>query len=216
MTEPTTAYVVVTGALAITVGLLVRAFRTCRVPTIRSVIQAERRHFVRICKQAVHGTAVLSPDVLERIEVAGASEGTDKLGKTEQSQLRTAARERIRAQLIRLLSGPSGQSTDGGARLPADLLGRPQLDSGSPLGQDGKSVEREASRQLLEVAITRYISTSNATQTLAAVLDMVRDHTLDYSQLIVIEDEAELTLDSDWTPRTPVSATDRPGSREGE
>ena len=216
MTEPTTADAVLTGALARTVGFLVRAFRTCRVPTIRSVIQAEKRHFVRICKQAVHGSAVLTQDALERFDIASASEETGKLEEPGQSRLQAAARDCIRARLARVLCEPSGQARDEGTRLPADLLGPPQLDGGSPLGQDGKSVEREASRQLLEVAVTRYISTSNATQTLAAVLDMVRDHTLDYSQLIVIEDEAELTLDSDWTPRTPASATDRAGSGEGE
>ena len=60
-------------------------------------------------------------------------------------------------------------------------------------------MERDASRRLLEGAINRHISTCNATQTLAAILDIVRDHTFDYSQLIDIEDEAELTLDSEWT-----------------
>ena len=216
MTEPTTACFVLTGALAITIGLLVRAFRTSRVPTIRSVIQAEKRHLVRICKQAAHQSAVLTPDFLARIEIPAADERTAKIASTCQSQLRAAARECIRAELIRVLSEPSGQLEGGGARLPADLLGRPQLDSGSPPGQDGNSIERETSRQLLEGAINRHISTSDATQTLAAVLDLVRDHTLDYSQLIVIEDEAELTLDSDWTLSSPVSATGQPDSRNAE
>lgn len=49
MTEPTTAHIVLSGALAITLGLLVRAFYVRRVPTIRSVIQAEKKHIVRIC-----------------------------------------------------------------------------------------------------------------------------------------------------------------------
>ena len=85
-----------------------------------------------------------------------------------------------------------------GTRLLADMLDQLQPNGTSPLDQDCPSIEREASRRLLEGAINRYISTCNATQTLAAVLDILRKHTFDYSQLIGIEDEAELTLDSEW------------------
>ena len=60
-------------------------------------------------------------------------------------------------------------------------------------------MERDASRRLLEGAINRYISACDATQALAAVLDIVGNHTFDYSQLIDTEDEAEVTLDSEWT-----------------
>ena len=90
-------------------------------------------------------------------------------------------------------------SSDGGTRLLTDLLDQLQPNSAVPLALDSQSIEREASRRLLEGTINRYISTSSATQTLAAILDIVRNHTFDYSQLIGIEDEAELTLDSEWT-----------------
>ena len=42
MAEPTTVDAGSTGALANTVGFLVRAFRPCRVPTIRSVRRYRR------------------------------------------------------------------------------------------------------------------------------------------------------------------------------
>ena len=199
MTEPTTAYIFLRGALAITLGLLVRGFYTLRVPTIRSVVQAERKQILRICKQTVHESSVLTPDVLERIEMVDARDETGGLGKTGQSQLRAAAQDCIRAQLIKVLFKPTGLSRYGSTRLLADMLDQLQLTSASPLDLDCQSIEREASRRLLQGAINRYISTCNATQTLAMVLDIVRNHTFDYSQLIGIEDEAELTLDSEWT-----------------
>ena len=199
MTEPTTAHIVLTGALAIALGLLARALCIRRVPTIRSVIQAEKKHFVRICNRGVHESSVLPPDFLERIEMADAREEPGGLGKAGQSQLGAAARDCIRAQLIKVLFEPSDLSSDSGTRPLANILDQLQPNSAAPLALDGQSIEREASRRLLEGVINRYISTCNATQTLAAVLDILRNHTFDYSQLIDIEDEAELTLDSAWT-----------------
>ena len=131
--------------------------------------------------------------------MADARDATGGLEKTGQSRLRAAARDCIRTRLIKALFEPPGLWSDAGTRLLADMPDQLQPNSAAPLALDGQSIEREASRRLLEGAINRYISTSNATQTLAAVLDIVRNHTLDYSQLIGIEDEAELTLDSEWT-----------------
>ena len=199
MTEPTTAYIVLIGTLAMILGLLARAFYIRRAPTIRSVLQAERKEILRTCKQTAHGSSMLTPDVLGRIEIANASDETSRLNETGVSQLRAAARDCIRAELIKVLSEPSCQSSDGCTTLPTNLLDRPQPNIGSPLVQDGKSIEHEASRQLLRGAINRHMRTSNATQTLAAVLDIVDNHSLDYSQLIGIEDEAELALESEWT-----------------
>ena len=199
MTEPTTIYIVLSGALAMTLGLLVRAFCIRRGPTIRSVLQAERKQIFQTCKQIVCESSVLTPDALERIEIADESDKSVGLRRTGLSQLRAAARDCIRAQLIMALCEPARLSSDGGTTLLADLLDQPQPDSGSPPVHDGQSIDREASRRLLECVINRNISTSDATQTLATVLELVRDHTLDYSQLIGIEDEAELTLDSEWT-----------------
>ena len=198
MTEPTTAHIVLTGALPITLGLLVRALCVRRVPTIQSVIQTEKERIARICNRAVHESSALPPDFLERTEMADAGDETGGLGKTGQSQLRAAARDCVSARLIKVLFEPSGLSSDGGTRLLADLLDQLQPNSAVPLALDSQSIEREASCRLLEGAINRYI-TCNATQTLAAVLDILRNHTFDYSQLIDIEDEAELTLDSEWT-----------------
>ena len=199
MTESTAVHIVLSGALAITLGLLVRALCIRRVLTIRSVIQAEKERIVRICNRTVHESSVLPPDFLERIEMVDVGDETGGLGKTGQSRLRAAARDCIRAQLIKVLFEPSGLSSDGGTRFLADMLDQLQPNSAAPLALDCQSIEREARRRLLEGAINRYISTSNATHTLAAVLDIVRNHTFDYSQLIDIEDEAELTLDSEWT-----------------
>lgn len=64
---------------------------------------------------------------------------------------------------------------------------------------DGQSTERDSSRRLLEGTINRHIETSDATQTLAAFLDIVGNQTVDYSQLIDIEDEAEMTLELEPT-----------------
>ena len=199
MIDPISAHIVLSAALAITLGVLVRVLCVRRVPTIRSVIQAEKQHIVRIFNQAVHESQVLIPDVLERIATAGARDETGGLGRTGQSQLRAAARDCLRAQLIRVLFAPSGLSSDVGARLLADMLDQLQPNSVTPHDLDRQSTEREASRRLLEGAINRHISTSNATRTLAAVLGVVRTYALDYPQLIDTEDEAELTLESEWT-----------------
>lgn len=199
MTEPTTVHVVLSGALAITLGLLVRALWIRRVPTIRSAIQAEKKHIVWIFNQAVHESQVLTPDVLERIAIVGARDETGGLGRTGQSQLRAAAQDCLRAQLIKVLFAPSGLSSDVGSRLLADMLDQLQPNSATPHDLDRHDIEHEASRRLLEGAINRHISTSNATQTLTAVLDIVRTHVLDYSQLTDTEDEEELTLDPEWT-----------------
>ena len=56
---------------------------------------------------------------------------------------------------------------------------------------------------------------ANATQTLAAVLDIVRNHTVDYSQLIRTEDEAELTLDIRMDMTYPGGSNGPPGSSHG-
>ena len=199
MTEPTTAHIILSGALTITLGLLVHALCLRRVTTFRSVVQAERNRIFRICKQTVHESSLLTPDALERIEIANARDETGEHAETGQSQLRAAAQDCIRTQLIRVLFKPPSLSSDGGTRLLADMLDQLQPDSAEPLAPGCQSIEREASRRLLEGAINHSISTSNATQTLAAVLDIVRDHTFEYSQLIDIEDEAELTVDSEWT-----------------
>ena len=74
------------------------------------------------------------------------------------------------------------------------MLDQLQPATAAPLALDGQSIEREASRRLLEGAINRYVSTCNATQTLAAVLDIVRNHTVDYSQLIRTEGEGTMRL----------------------
>ena len=76
MTEPITAQIILGAALAITLGLLVRALRVRRAPTPRSVIRAEAKRIFRICKQAARESSVLTPDVLERIELAGERDET--------------------------------------------------------------------------------------------------------------------------------------------
>ena len=199
MIDPTSAHIVLSAALAITLGVLVRVLCVRRVPTIRSAIQAEKKRVARICKQSMNEPSVLTPDVLERLEAAAARDETCQFRKPGHSRLRATARDCIRARLIKALFEPSGLSSDGGTRLLADMLDQLQPDSAAPLDLDCQSIEREASRRLLEGAINHSINTSNATQTLAAVLDNVRDHTFDYSQLTGIEDEAELTVGSEWT-----------------
>ena len=84
-------------------------------------------------------------------------------------------------------------------RALADILDQLQPDGAAPPAQNGQSTERDSSRRLLEGAINRHIETSDATQTLAAVLDIVGDQTVDYSQLIDIEDEPEMTLELEST-----------------
>ena len=118
MTEPTTAHIVLSGALAITLGLLVRALCLRRVPTIRSVVQAERNRVFRICKQTVHESSLLTPDVLERIEMADARGETGERAESGQSHLRATAQDCIRAQLIKVLFKPPGLSGDGGHETP--------------------------------------------------------------------------------------------------
>ena len=72
MTEPTTVHIVLSGALAITLGLLVRALCVRRVPTLRSVIQVEKERIVRVCNRTVHESSVMPPDFLERLAMADA------------------------------------------------------------------------------------------------------------------------------------------------
>ena len=199
MIDPTSAHIVLSAALAITLGLLVRVLCVRRVPTIRSVIQAEKKHVVRICKQAANESSLLTPDVLERLEVAAARDATGQFRKLGHSRLRATARDCVRAQLIKSLFEPSGLSSDGGTRVLADVLDQLHPSSATPVTLDGQSKERDASRRLLEGAINRHINTCDATQTLAAVLDIVGNHTFDYSQLIDTEDEADVTLDFEWT-----------------
>ena len=198
MIDPTSAHIVLSAALAITLGLLVRVLCVRRVPTIRSVIQAERKHVVRVCKQALNESSLLTPDVLERLEVAAAREEAGQSRKPGRSRLRATARDCIRAQLIKALFDPSGLSSDGGASVLADVLDQLQPSSATPLALDGQSMERAASRRLLEGAINRYINTCDATQTLATVLDIVGNHSFDYSQLVDTNDEADVTLDFEW------------------
>ena len=85
MTEPITAQIILGAALAITLGLLVRALRVRRAPTPRSVIRAEGKRIVRICKQAARESSVLTPDVLERIELAGERDETGALREAGRS-----------------------------------------------------------------------------------------------------------------------------------
>ena len=131
--------------------------------------------------------------------MAAARDEKGGLRKQDQSRLRAAARDGIRAQLIKVLFEPSGLSSDGGTRVLADMLDQLQPNSAAPLSLNGQSIERDASRRLLEGAINRHINTCNATQTLTAVLDIVRNQTFDYSQLIDTEDQEEVTLDFEWT-----------------
>ncbi len=154
---------------------------------------AEKKHVVRICKQAANQSSLLTPDVLERLEVAAAR------AETGHSRLRATARDCIRAQLIKALFEPSGLSSDGGTSVLADVLDQLQPGSATPLALDHQSAERDASRRLLEGKINRYINTCGATQTLAAVLDILGNHTFDYSQLVDTDDEADVTLDFEWT-----------------
>ena len=199
MTEPITAQIILGAALAITLGLLVRALRVRRAPTPRSVIRAEGKRIVRICKQAARESSVLTPDVLERIELAGERDATGALREAGQSRLRAAVQDCMRTQLIKVLFEPSGLSGDDRTRALADMLDQLQPTSAAPPSPDGQGTERDPSRRLLEGAINRHIDTSDATQTLAAVLDILRNHTVDYSQLIEIEDEAEMTLELEST-----------------
>ena len=199
MIDPTSAHIVLSAALAITLGVLVRVLCVRRGPTIRSAVQAEKKHVVRICKQAVNESSVLTPDVLERLEVAAARDETGWFRKPGHSRLRATARDCIRAQLIKALFTPSGLSSDGGTSVLADVLDQLQPGSATPLALDHQCMERDASRRLLEGTINRYINTCGATQTLAAVLDIVGNHTFDYSQLVDTDDEAHVTLDFEWT-----------------
>ena len=198
MIDPTSAHIVLSAALAITLGVLVRVLCVRRVPTIRSAIQAEKKHVVRICKQAVNESLVLTPECLERLEVAAARDETGQFRRHGHSRLRATARDCFRAQLIKALFEPSGLSSDGDASVLADVLDQLQPSSATPLALDHQSTERDASRRLLEGAINRYINTCNATQALAAVLDIVGNHTFDYSQLVDTDDEANVTLDFEW------------------
>ena len=199
MTEPITAQIILGAALAITLGLLVRALRVRRAPTPRSVIRAEGKRIVRICKQAARESSVLTPDVLERIELAGERDATGALREAGQSRLRAAVRDCMRTQLIKVLFEPAGLSSDDRTRALAHILDHLQPNSAAPPAPDGQSTERDSSRRLLEGAINRHIDASDATQTLAAVLDIVGNQTVDYSQLIDIEDEAEMTLELEST-----------------
>ncbi len=153
MIDPTSAHIVLSVALAITLGVLVRVLRVRRVPTIRSVIQAEKKHVVRICEQAVNESSLLTPDVLERLEVAAARDKTGRFRKPGHSRLRATARDCIRAQLIRALFEPPGLSRDGGTSVLADVLDQHQPGSATPLALDHQSMERHASRRLLEGTI---------------------------------------------------------------
>ena len=199
MTEPITAYIALGAALAISLGLLAFALCARRAPTTRSVIRAERKRIVRRCKQVADESSVLTPDVLERLELAAAGDETGGLGNPAQSRLRAAARDCMRTQLIKMLFEPSGLSSDGVTRVIADVLDQLQPNTAEPPSPGGQRIERDASRRLLEGAINRHISTGNATQTLAVFLDIVRNHNLDYSQLVETEDEAELTFELEWT-----------------
>ena len=199
MMEPTTAHFALGAALATGLGLLVRALGARRSPTTRSVIRAERKRIVRLCKQATDEAPVLAPDVLERIGLAAARDETGGLGKPGQSRLRAAARDFLRTQLIKMLFEPSGLSSGGATRVLADLLDQLQPHTAAPPSPDGQSIERDASRRLLEGAINRHISTGDATQTLATVLDIVRNHTIDYAQLVETEDEADMAFAPEWT-----------------
>ena len=152
----------------------------------------------QIIKVKPEGQECLHGTVLERLEAAAARDETCQFRKPGHSWLRATARDCIRAQLIKALFEPSGLSSDGGTSVLADVLDQLQPSSATPHDLDRQSIEREASRRLLEGAINRHISTSNATQTLAAVLDIVRTHALDYPQLIDTEDEADVTLDFEW------------------
>ena len=198
MIAATSAHIVLSAALAITLGMLVRVLCVRRGPTIRSAIQAEKKHVVRVCKQAVNESSLLTPDALERLEVAAARDETGQFRKPGHSWLRTTARDCIRAQLIRALFEPSGLSSDGGTSVLAGMLDQLQPGSATPLALDHQSMERDASRRLLEGAINRYISTCDATQTLAAVLDIVGSHTFNYSQLVDTDDEADVKLHFEW------------------
>ena len=198
MIDPTSAHIVLSVALAITLGVLVRVLCVRRVPTIRSAIQAERKHVIRICKQAANESSLTTPDVLERLEVAAARDETGQIRKPGQSRLRVTARDCIRAQLIKALFEPSGLSSDGGTSVLADVLDQLQPGSATPLALDHQSMERDASRRLLEGAVNRYINTCDASQTLAAVLDIVGNHTFDYSQLVDTNDEADVTVHFEW------------------
>ena len=131
--------------------------------------------------------------------VAAARDETGQFRKPGHSRLRATARDCVRAQLINVLFEPSGLSSEGGTSVLADVLDQLQPSSATPLTLDGQSMERDASRRLLEGAINRYINPCDATQTLATVLDIVGNHTFDYSQLIDTADEAEVTLDFEWT-----------------
>ena len=198
MIDPTSAHIVLSAALAITLGVLVRVLCVRRVPTIHSAIQAEKKHVARICRQAVNESLVLTPDVLERLEVAAARDETGRFRNPGHSRLRATARDCIRAQLIRALFEPSGLSSDGATSVLADVLDQLQPGSATPLALDHQSTERDASRRLLEGAIYRYINMCGATQTLAAVLDTVGNHTFDYSQLVDTNDEADVELHFEW------------------
>ena len=160
---------------------------------------AEKKHVVRICKQAANQSSLLTLDVLERLEVAAARDEMGQFRQPGHSRLRAIARDCIRAQLIKALFEPSGLSSDGGTSVLAEVLDQLQPGSATPLALDHQSTERDASRRLLEGAINRYINTCGATQTLAAVLDILGNHTFDYSQLVDTDDEADVTLDSEWT-----------------
>lgn len=199
MTESTAAHIILGGALAITLGLLVRALCVRRVPTPRSVIRAERRRIVRTCKRAAHASPALTQDVLEPIELAAERDEAGALRKPSHSRLRAAARDGIRTQLIKVLFEPSGLSSDDATRALAEILDQLQPNSGAPSALDGQSTERDPTHRLLEGAINCHIGTCNATQTLATVLDIVRNHTIDYSQLIDTQDDAEMTLDLEAT-----------------
>ena len=199
MTEPITAQIVLGAALAMTLGLLVRALCARRAPTPRSVTRAEGKRIVRICKHAARESSALTPDVLERIELAGERDEAGALREAGQSRLRAAVRDCMRTQLIKVLFEPAGLSSDDRMRALADILDQLQPNSATTPALDGQSTERDSSRRLLEGAINRHIETSDATQTLAAVLDIVGDQTVDYSQLIDIEDETEITLELEST-----------------
>ena len=199
MMDPASAHIVLSAALAITLGALVRVLCVRRVPTVRSVIQAEKKQVVRICKQAVNESSVLTPDVPERLEVAAARDATSQFRNPGHSRLRATARDCVRAQLFKALVEPSRLSSDGGTSVLANVLDHLQPSSATPLAPDGQGTECDVRRRLLEGAINRYINTCDTTQTLASVLDILGNHTFDYSRLIETEDEAEVTLEFEWT-----------------
>ena len=198
MIDPTSAHIVLSAALGIALGVLVHLLRVRRVPTICSVSQAEKKHVVRLCKQAVNVSSVLTPDVVERLEVAVARDETGRLRKPGHSRLRATARDCIRAQLIKALFEPSGLSSDGGTNVLADVLDQLQPGSATSLALDHQSMERDANRRLLVGAVNRSINTCDVTQILAAVLDIVGNHNFDYSQLVDTDDEADVKLHFEW------------------